>query len=188
MSALQWEQHWDAAFAEARESGKDVMAYFFNPDCVGCKELDYHTFGNEKVIEFLNARPLIPLKIPDSYPIAARYGVAWTPTIFVLDPDEHVHQNSIGFHSPQEIIPWIKLGQARQHFDAARWENAREELARLVADYKNSYQTPEAIYLHAVASFKLGDDASVLKKAHEKIKASFPKNVLVMRTEPYSKL
>ncbi|NIQ37090.1 MAG: tetratricopeptide repeat protein [Proteobacteria bacterium] len=147
--------------------------------------MDAVTYPNEKVIEFIN-KSVVPLRVSfDSQPHAADFNVQWTPTLITVDEEGKEHHRSVGFLSPEELIPSLLLGIAKVNFDRQRFDEALSTLERLITDYPKSDSTPEAFYLRGVSRYKSTHDAKPLKEAYEHLQAEYPSSDWTKRAYPY---
>ena len=147
--------------------------------------MDAVTYPDDKVAEFINAT-LIPLRAKsDSMPLAKDFKVTWTPTLVALDQDGKEHYRTVGFLSPQELIPSLLLGIAKVYFDTAKFDKCLESLDKLLSQYPKSKAAPEAVFLRGVAGYKATHDAKSLKAAYERLQAEYPGSEWADRAQPY---
>lgn len=180
-----WEAKMATALTRALFENKPVLIEFFNPECIGCQQLDAVTFPNKDVINFINEN-LIPLRVGyDTQPLAADFNIKWTPTILILDADGNEHQRIIGFLPPEQFIPTLLLGIDKMYFDNDQYDSAVVNLNKLLEKYPKSDPVPEAIYLRGVSLFKKTQDSKQLKETYEKLAAAFPGNEWTKRATPY---
>ena len=89
----------------------------YNPGWIGCQQMDAVTYPDKKVSDFIK-KNLIALRIPaDTKPYCADFNITWTPTLIVLDKDGKEHHRSVGFLSPEELIPALLLGMIKTRFE-----------------------------------------------------------------------
>ncbi len=150
--------------------------------------MDAVTYPNPSVIEFVQKR-MIPVQVPhNAQPLANDFNIQWTPTLITLDSNGKEHHRTVGFLSPQELIPSLMLGIAKCHFDAERFEEAIAILDKLLAEYPQSDSAAEAIYLHGVSRYKKTHDAKALKEAYERLQKDYPASEWTKRASPYQLL
>ncbi len=71
------------------------------------------TYPDQDVAKFVDLN-FIPVQIETSEKNKAlmeKYGVTWTPSIFVLDADGKVHYSTVGFIPPEEFVPTFLVGE-----------------------------------------------------------------------------
>lgn len=180
-----WETKLDVALTQAKAENKHILLDFFNPGWIGCKQMDAVTYPNEQVIEFIQ-KHLIPLRVAfDAQPLSTDFNLKWTPTLITLDADGKEHQRTVGFLSPEELIPSLLLGIAKSHFDRERFNEALSILETLLKDHSKSDSAPEAIYLRGVCKYKSTHNPKPLKEAYEQLQAKYPSSEWMKRAYPY---
>ena len=143
------------------------------------------TFPDNDVVEFINAN-LIPVRLAhDAKPQSEDFQVKWTPTLIILDEAGKEHHRTVGFLSPEELIPSLMLGIAKSHFERESFDQAIKWLEKLIEGYPNSSFTPEAIFLKGVSLYKTTHEAAPLKEAYEELQSRFPNNEWTKRAYPY---
>ena len=147
--------------------------------------MDTVTYPNPAVVEFIE-KTMIPIQVAyNDQPLARDFNIQWTPTLITLDSDGKEHHRTIGFLSPQELIPSLMLGMAKCHFDFEQFEKAIPLLEELLSKYPQSDSTPEAIYLRGVSRYKHTHDAKMLKDVYEKLQKDYPSSEWTKRASPY---
>jgi tetratricopeptide (TPR) repeat protein len=147
--------------------------------------MDAVTYPDAKVIGFIGEN-MIPLRVQfDAQPLSADFKVKWTPTLVTLDSHGTEHHRTVGFLSPEELIPSLLLGIAKTYFEADRFDEALQNFEKLLAEYPKSDSAPEAIYLQGVCRYKSTHDAKPLKEAYEKLSAEYPSSEWTRRAYPY---
>jgi len=145
------------------------------------------TYSNAGIIAFINEN-MIPLRLFfDEKPWSAKFNIQWTPTIITLDQEGKEHHRTIGFLSPEELIPSLILGIAKMYFDEGNLDNAARNFEKL-ADYPNSNSTPEAIYWRGVSKYKSTHDPTALKETYQYLEAKYPSSEWTKRANPYKLL
>jgi hypothetical protein len=147
--------------------------------------MDAVTYPNEKVVEFIE-RNFIPLRVAfDAKPLATDFKVRWTPTLITLDESGQEHHRTVGFLSPEELIPSLLLGMAKVCFDQNQFEPALSSLEKLLADHPKSDCAPEALYLRGVSRYKSTHSPKPLKEAYEELQRAYPSSEWAKRAAPY---
>jgi tetratricopeptide (TPR) repeat protein len=143
------------------------------------------TYPDTKVIGFISEN-MIPLQVLfDAQPLSTDFNIKWTPTLITLDSEGKEHHRTVGFLSPDELIPSLLLGIGKSYFETDRFEEAIESLERLLREHPNSDAAPEAIYLRGVCRYKSTNDPKPLKDAYEQLKAEYPASKWTKRAYPY---
>jgi hypothetical protein len=143
------------------------------------------TFPDAKVIAFIKQN-LIPIRLPhDHKPLAEQFQVKWTPALVTLDTEGKEHHRTVGFLSPEELIPSLLLGKAKIDFDHEDFAKALVSLEALLKDYPKSGAAPEAIFLRGVCGYKSTHTPKPLKEAYEKLAAEYRDSEWTKRAYPY---
>ena len=143
------------------------------------------TFPDAKVIAFINQN-VIPIRLPhDHKPLAERFQIKWTPALVTLDAEGKEHHRTMGFLSPEELIPSLLLGKAKTDFDHEDFAKALMPLEDLLRDYPKSAAAPEAIFLRGVCLYKSMHNPKALKEIYEKLTKDYPDNEWTKRASPY---
>ena len=143
------------------------------------------TFPEPKVVSFI-VENVIPLRLLyDHKPLAEQFQVKWTPCLVTLDSEGREHHRTVGFLSPEELIPSLILGRAKVHFDHEEFEPALRSLEVLLKDYPKSGAAPEAIFIRGVCLHKKTHDAKPLKEAYERLQGAYPGSEWTKRAYPY---
>jgi hypothetical protein len=143
------------------------------------------TYPDEKVILFINQH-LVPLRLrSDAKPYAEDFNIRWTPSIIILDTDGKEHYRTLGFFSPEELIPSLYLGIARTFFDHNDHDRALVYINNLLTEYPKSDSAPEAVYIKGVCGYKITDNPKPLKEAYEELNAKYTSSLWTKRAYPY---
>ncbi len=143
------------------------------------------TYPKENVVEFIQ-KNFIPVQVLfNVQPLASNFQIKWTPSILTLDSDGKEHHRTVGFLSPEELIPSLQLGIAKIEFDQDRYQEALSGLEKVLADYPKSDSAPEAIYLRGVCRYKATHKPQPLKEAYEQLQARYPASEWTKRAFPY---
>jgi TolA-binding protein len=150
--------------------------------------MDAVTYPNPTVIEFIQ-KYMVPVQVAyNSQPLATDFNIQWTPTLITLDANGKEHHRTVGFLSPQELVPSQMLGMAKCHFDSERFDEAISILEKLLAEYPKSDSTPEAIYLRGISRYKKTHDPKPLKEAYVQLQKDYPASEWTKRASPYKLL
>jgi len=145
------------------------------------------TYSDERVQAFLDgwAKARLHCEWEDPTPEMRRFGIVWTPTFIVLDPDGAEHHRTVGFLSPEEFIAQLNLGKAKIEFDHERFEPAGELLRRVIEDCPRCPVAPEASYFLGVSKYKETHDAHKLRETWERLSRDYPGSEWAHKAEPF---
>ena len=143
------------------------------------------TYPDPKVIAFITDH-MIPLQVLfDHKPLAAEFGLKWTPTLITLDTEGKEHYRTVGFLAPDELIPSLLLGMGIMHFERGEFDGAIGVFDRLMKEYPKSDQVAQGIYFRGVALYKSRKDPKPLREAYDKLSAEYPGSEWTKRADPY---
>jgi hypothetical protein len=147
--------------------------------------MDAVTYPDKKVNSFINEN-MTPLRVKfDTQPLATDFNVKWTPTLVTLGADGKEHHRTVGFLSPEELVPSLLLGMGKTCFETEKFNEALAYLEKLIGDYPGSDPVPEAVYLRGVCLYKSTNSPAPLKDAYEQLKAKYPSGEWTKRAYPY---
>ncbi len=132
-----WQESLDMARQRAREEGKQILVYWFDPRCSECQQLEAATWTDECVAKILNSQ-FIPLKINvvKQRPLFEEYRIRRTPTIAFLDIDRIEHRLFTGFLAPRELCAWILLDAAETAISLRRYDLTKGQVDTALATAK----------------------------------------------------
>lgn len=147
--------------------------------------MDAVTYPTESVVQFITEN-VIPLRIPsDSEPLATEFKIKWTPTLIVLDWNGKEHSRTVGFMTPEELIPSVLLGIAKTYHELDMFNEAIADLEKIIQGYPQSDAAPEAIFYRGVCGYKITHDPKPLKQAYVRLQAEYPQSEWTKRALPY---
>jgi len=147
--------------------------------------MDAVTYPSANVVGFLQ-NEMVPVRVAFNHkPLAVDFNVKWTPTLVTLDLDGKEHHRTVGFLSPEEIIPSLLLGMGKAYFDRSQFDLAIAKLDKIISEFPSSNAAPEAVYYRGVANYKNTKQAAPLKEAYEKLTARYAKSEWAERAAPY---
>lgn len=146
-------------------------------------------YSDEKVRKFLQEQ-FIPLRSEcfwdkPTEPMQ-RFGIKWTPTFLVLDPDGKEHHRFVGYVPSDDLIASLGLGKGKIFYDTDRMAEAIMRFQTVIDRHPNAGATPEAVFLLGVAGYKHSHDPKELRRAYETLKAKYPQSEWTRRADPYS--
>lgn len=146
-------------------------------------------YSDEKVQKFLEEQ-FIPHRSQCFWdhptPVMERFGVKWTPTFFILDPDGKDHHRFVGFVPEDDLFANLGLGKGKLLFDADRLDEAIAQFQTVIDRHPKAGPTPEAVFLLGVAGYKKDHDPKALRRAYDALKADYPQSEWARRADPYS--
>lgn len=185
MSSIEWQTTLGYAEDSAMSTRKPILLYYFDPECIGCEQMNSVTYSSDGVISFMNNH-LICLKIDvNMKEVYEKYNTIWTPAFIILDFQGHQIQQTIGFLDPEQFISLMLLGKAKVHMSVGEYDAANVSLKRLMEGYPESSVLAEAIFFKGVNLFKKNHDPAQLKIAYEELVSSFPDSCWTKRATPY---
>jgi tetratricopeptide (TPR) repeat protein len=124
-------------------------------------------YPDERVAHLINQN-FIPARVhvreqPEDYRrFGQRYGVQWTPTLLVIDPDGTERHRIEGFLPADDLMAQLLLGLGHSAFARERWDEAERRFREAVERFPRSDAAPEALYWAGVARYKEKGDAGAL--------------------------
>jgi hypothetical protein len=106
--------------------------------------------------------------------LGGRYGVQWTPTILVLDPNGEERHRIEGFLPAEDLIPQLLLGVGHAAFAQGAFAAAETRFREVVDTHPDSDSAPEALYWTGVSRYKATDDAAVLADTARRFRERYP--------------
>lgn len=147
--------------------------------------MDAVTFPHENVIGFIMDH-MVPVRLPyDLQPYADDFNVTWTPTLLTLGSDGKEHHRTVGFLSPEQLVPSLLLGIGKYYFNSGLYSQALPQFEAVVHHYRQSDAAPEAIYMRGVSLYKEKNEPRALKEAYEKLNMEYPDSEWAKRAAPY---
>ena len=96
-----------------------------------------------------------------------RFGVQWTPTALLLDPDGVERHRIEGFLPPADFAAQVILGLGHSAFAAEDFQQAERRFQEVVETYPETEAAAEAQYWKGVSRYKETHDASALAETAE---------------------
>ncbi|MBF0549009.1 MAG: tetratricopeptide repeat protein [Deltaproteobacteria bacterium] len=147
--------------------------------------MDAVAYPESAVIGFINNN-LIPIRIPSDHPtLGPKYHIKWTPSLLITDSGGMEHSRTLGFFSPQELIPSLLLGMGKAYFNQPDRPRATACFERIIAEFPTSFPVPEAIYLIGVSRYIQTHDVANLIGIYDRLTAEHPNSQWAMRADPY---
>ena len=185
MSSVKWQTFLGYAEDSAVSTRKPILFYYFDPQCIGCQQMDTVTYSSDTVAisveEYLT--PIhVDIEKKGEY---ERYNAIWTPTLLFLDFEGYEAHRSVGFLEPDNFLAVMHLGLAKVHIAAGHSDTASVHFKKIFNHYPIKSVMPEAIYFNGVSLYMKNNDPAELKKAYEKLLVSFPASSWTEKAAPY---
>ena len=131
----------------------------------------------------------VPVKIhiKEQPQVFERFGVQWTPTMQVLDPEGNKRHQFEGFLPPDDFLAQLELGLAHSAFARKDWEAAEKRFRHIVETLPNSDVAPEAQYWAGVAPYKRTGDAKSLQATAEAFKQRYADSTWAKKASVWGK-
>ena len=113
------------------------------------------------------------IHIKEQPKIFKRFGVLWTPTIQILDPDGTKRHQFEGFLPTEDFLAQLELGLAHSAFARQKWDAAECWFDDIVKSLPDSDAAAEALYWLGVSRYKEYDDATALQQTAEAFKTQY---------------
>lgn len=183
--SILWQETIDHTKVSPSNTSTPLLIDFFNPEWIGCQQMDTVTYPDEKVIEIVNKHSS-PFRIPHTANLEILdRDVEWTPALFMMTPQGILLQESIGFMPPEELVPWILLGKGKMQFQQKEMDHTANLTNSVLSDYPNSHWAPEALYWKSVALFRSTQNASALQQGYDRLKKQYPDSIWAKKAMPY---
>jgi TolA-binding protein len=122
-------------------------------------------YPNPDVADFIS-RNFVPVKIHVKEQPAAmeRFGVLWTPTVIILDPDGTERHKFEGYLAPDEFRAQVLLGLGHSALARKQFDVAERHFREVVDKLGSTDAAAEAQYWAGVARYKASNDPAALKE------------------------
>lgn len=103
---LEWSSNLSAAKARARAESKPLLILFVLEGCPDCARME-RSLSDPRVTRALEPFVKVMLEFNEYRDIAARYGIAYTPTLLVYLPTDNFascHERHVGSLSPSALV------------------------------------------------------------------------------------
>ena len=114
------------------------------------------------VKRFVPARVHVKDNAAEYAKASERFGVSWTPTILMIDPQGVERHRIEGFLPKDEFLAQLLLGLGQVAFHEKKFDEAAKGFDAVVQKSPNSEAAPEAQYWAGVARYKGTQDPAHL--------------------------
>jgi len=109
---IDWKEFSGAGLLASKNNGKPVLIDFYADWCIPCKELDYSTFPDPKVVEiskrFDNYKADLTHTLSDEVEkIRTKYKIIGVPTLLLIDSKGNEVKRITGFIPPEEFSRYL---------------------------------------------------------------------------------
>jgi TolA-binding protein len=108
--------------------------------------------------------------------VGERFGVQWTPTTLVVDPDGEERHRIEGFLPRDDFLAQLQFGLAKSAFANGRFAEAEKRFRSIVEKYPNGEVAPEAFYWAGVSRYKASGDAAALADTARGFRDRYPQS------------
>jgi hypothetical protein len=108
--------------------------------------------------------------------LSEQYGVQWTPTILIVDPDGHERHRIEGFLPANDFLSQVELGLGHAAFKRADYSKAEALFRQVARKYSKTDAAPEALYWAGVAKYRSSDDPAALKETAGLVSREYPES------------
>jgi tetratricopeptide (TPR) repeat protein len=146
-------------------------------------------YSEQAVAEFLHAN-FLPVRTECFWDrpteLMRRFGVHWTPTFLVHDPDGTEHHRFVGYVPTDDLLAHLWLGRAKILYDSDRYGEAIPLFETVLSRHPGAGAAPEAAFLRGVSGYKASHDPKELRRAYDLLSARYPQSEWARRADPYS--
>jgi thioredoxin-related protein len=104
---INWYSYQDG-MAEARQSGKSMVVYFYADWCTYCVRMQKETFGHDSVIEFMNNKVIaVKVDVDAEKKVARAFGVRGLPATVMLTRNGDQVGPMPGFIPPKSYLAML---------------------------------------------------------------------------------
>ena len=138
-------------------------------------------YTDERVKELVSKR-FVPVRVhvrdnrDEWQRLSAQFGVQWTPTILIVDPDSAERHRIEGFLPASDFLSQIELGLGHAAFKRNEYAKAEASFRDVARKYPKSDAAPEALYWAGVAKYRSSDDPAALKETAGLVSREYPES------------
>lgn len=114
-----------------------------------------------------------------------RFGVQWTPTLVVFDPDGHERRRFEGYMPADEFLGRLELALGHVAFAGQRWSEAERWFRHAAESYPRTEAAAEALYWAGVSRYKGGDQAALPETAR-RLSQAYPQSSWTTRASVWA--
>src|SRR5262249_36848817 len=106
-----------------------------------------------------------------------RFGVNWTPTVLVIDPEAKEMFRIEGFLPTDEFLAHLQLGYGHFLFKTGKFKEAEQQFRDVCEKVGGTDASAEAMYWAGVARYKASNDAGALKATADAFKDRYQNSI-----------
>jgi hypothetical protein len=110
-----------------------------------------------------------------------RFGVRWTPTVMVANPDGTEVRRFEGFLPEEDLLGQLELGLGYLAANRKDWATA-ERWFHAASKREKTDAGPEGLYWEGVAQYSASHDHTLLPKLRERVTAKYPSSSWAKRS------
>jgi TolA-binding protein len=102
-----------------------------------------------------------------------RFGVQWTPTVIVADPEGRERYRFEGYLPAEDFLAQLALGLGKSAFANGDFAAAERHFREVATKFPKSDAAPEALYWTGVSKYKATNDAGALKETAQAFRSQY---------------
>jgi hypothetical protein len=108
-SKIQFSKSWDEAGAQAKRTGRRLLAYFTGDNCGWCRALEKRSFTDGEVVELSRQFVCVEVKVSEerNSRLRDKYRIDSIPRTIIFTPDGEVIERRTGYLAAAEYAAWL---------------------------------------------------------------------------------
>lgn len=112
-----------------------------------------------------------------------RYGLMWTPTLFVLDSGGNARAESVGVIPPEELLAFLDFGEAQVLMRRGKFQRASQLFAGIADSRPDSAWAADGLLWAGIADWLRTRDHGVLDARGEELRRRYPGTLAAKKSE-----
>lgn len=179
--SIDWSTDIAAVHAQSVRENKPLFLFFCSPGCYFCQKMEMDSYTRDKVVALFKKGILAVRVSPEDPTWFKSYGVKFTPTCLLLNPEGNEEERSTGFLEANGLMAFLLLGLAKSYYDMGRLEEGKQCVEILTQDYPNSAQAPEAFFLRGIFRYHTDQNRDHFKEAYDILYDRYKDNIWTKR-------
>lgn len=174
---LNWMKDYSEVLDVAKKTGKPALLFLHSVHCTGCKAMIEKVLPDNDVIQYMGHRFALGMfewSEPAGKELVKRYGVEWTPTFLITDPDGNEAYRFVGYLPKNDFIAQLTLGLGKYALKKEDYDQADRCFEKILKNDPQTEAAPEAAYYCGVAEYQKTKDPKKLKEAYEYLTKNYP--------------